>query len=118
MKFDKHEHSRTDHWVQLVLRWGMILSMSVLVAGLVLFVLSPGDVSESDLGLGDIADGLMRGDPIAVIDLGILMLIATPLTRVLATLVIFIADRQPRFVMLSLLVLGIIAFAVLTGSSS
>jgi uncharacterized membrane protein len=114
MRYDEHDHTRTDHWVQLVLRGGMVLSMSVLLIGLALFALSPGEL-DTDLGPGGIADGLLRGDAIAVIDLGIVLLIATPLMRVLTTLVIFIADREPRFVLMSLVVLGVITVAVLTG---
>lgn len=115
MRYDQHDHSRTDRWVQLVLRWGMVASMVVLLIGLLLFALGPEGYGEVDMGFGDIARGLIAGNPIAVIDLGIILLIATPLTRVLTTLAIFIADREPRFILASLLVLGIIATAILLG---
>lgn len=115
MRYDEHDHVRTDRWVQLVLSSGMVISMAVLLIGLLLFVLSPGGHAEVDMGLGDIAAGIGEGNPIAVIDLGIILLIATPLTRVLTTLVIFIVDREPRFILASLLVLGVILAAILIG---
>ncbi|MDW5563909.1 MAG: DUF1634 domain-containing protein [Methanomassiliicoccus sp.] len=115
MRFDEHEHSRTEKWVQLVLRWGMVLSLSVLLLGLALFVLSPPGQSEVDLSPGEIVAGIVDGNAVAVIDLGIVLLIATPLTRVLTTLVIFIVDREYRFVFASLLVLGVISAAILLG---
>jgi uncharacterized membrane protein len=115
MRYDQHDHSRTDRWVHLVLRWGMVLSMTVLLVGLVLFALSPTGNAEIDLAPGDIVQGIMDGDPIAIIDLGIILLIATPLTRVLTTLIIFVADREWRFVLASLIVLGVISAAVLIG---
>lgn len=115
MRYDEHEHSRTDHWVSLVLRSGMVISMVVLLLGILMFALSPNGHVEIDMSLGDIAAGILEGNPIAVIDLGIILLIATPLTRVLTTLVIFVADGEPRFILASLLVLGIIAAAVLLG---
>ncbi|MGE5379366.1 MAG: DUF1634 domain-containing protein [Candidatus Saccharibacteria bacterium] len=49
----------------------------------------------------------------AVIDLGIVMLIATPLTRVLTALAVFIVDREARFIVVSLIVLAVIAVAIL-----
>jgi uncharacterized membrane protein len=115
MMYDEHDHTRTDHWVSLVLRAGMVLSMSILLLGVVLYILSPGGSPEVDLSPGEIVNGIMRGDPIAVIDLGIVLLILTPFTRVLTTLIIFIVDRQPRFVLASLLVLGIILAAIAMG---
>ena len=115
MRYDKHSHTRADHWVSLVLRAGMVLSMSVLLLGLVLFILSPGGNPEADMGLEEMINGIANGDPVAVIDLGIILLILTPLTRVLTTLVIFVIDRQPRFILASLLVLGIIFTAIIIG---
>jgi|ADurb_Met_03_Slu_FD_contig_31_1853795_length_1198_multi_5_in_0_out_0_2 uncharacterized membrane protein len=115
MSYDRGDRSRTDRWVHVVLRWGMTVSMAVLLIGLLLFALDPGGHDEADMGFGDIAQGIAAGNPIAVIDLGIILLIATPLTRVLTTLAIFIADREPRFILVSMLVLGIIALAILLG---
>jgi uncharacterized membrane protein len=112
---DENGHSRTDRWVHLVLRWGMLLSMSVMLVGLVLFAFSPSGHDEIDLSPGEIVPGIAAGDPIAIIDLGIVLLIATPLTRVLTTLIIFVIDREPRFILASLLVLGVIFLAVLIG---
>lgn len=112
---DERDHTRTDRWIHLVLRWGMILSMSVMLLGLALFALSPTGHQEVDLSLGEMVDGVLEGNPIAIIDLGIIMLIATPLTRVLTTLAIFIVGREPRFILASLLVLAVISVAVLIG---
>lgn len=112
---DEHAHTRIDRWIRFVLVAGMAVSVATLVIGLALFALSPVAHEEVDMSLGDIASGILRGDPIAVIDLGIIFLIATPLTRVLAALVVFAADREPRYILVSLAVLALIAVAVLTG---
>jgi uncharacterized membrane protein len=110
---DEHQHTRIDRWIRTVLVGGMVLSVTVMLIGLGLFALSPTGHAEVDLALPDIAAGILRGDPIAVIDLGIVLLIATPLTRVLTALAVFLVDREVRFVLVSLLVLAIIAFAIL-----
>ena len=110
---DGHQHTRIDRWVRVVLVWGMVLSVSVMVLGLVMYALSPAGHQEVDLSLPDIASGIAQGNPIAVIDLGIVLLIATPLTRVLTALAVFIVDRELRFVLVALLVLAVIATAIL-----
>lgn len=112
---DPGDHTQTDRWVHLVLQWGMILSMSVMLLGLALLALSPGGYEEVDLSIGGIGAGIAEGNPIAVVDLGIVLLIATPLTRVLTTLVIFVVNREPRFIIASLIVLGVISLAILLG---
>jgi uncharacterized membrane protein len=91
----------------------MALSVTVMLIGLVLFAFSPTGHEEVDLSLEDIATGIVQGDPIAIIDLGIVLLIATPLTRVLTALMVFLVDREIRFVLISFLVLAVIAFAIL-----
>lgn len=114
---DEHmfRHTRVNRWIRFVLMAGMALSVITLVIGLALYALDPGASEEVDLSLGDIASGVARGDPIAVIDLGIVFLIATPLTRVVAALLVFAADREPRYIIVSLIVLALIAASILTG---
>lgn len=110
----RHDHNLIDRAVRGVLLGGMVLSVSVLSIGLLLYALNPAG-PEVDLPLDQIAEGVLRGDPIAIIDLGILLLIATPLTRVLTAATVFAVDREPRFVVVSLIVLGAILLAVLVG---
>jgi uncharacterized membrane protein len=101
---------RLDRYVSGVLHAGMILSISVLALGLLMFVLSPG--VETSIPLDRLPEELMHLSPVAVIDLGILLLILTPLARVLAAAAIFAAQRELRFVLASLAVLAAIALAI------
>jgi uncharacterized membrane protein len=110
-----HEHTRIDKWIHAVLFLGMVLSITIMVVGLVLYSFTPTGHPEVDLGPGGILSGLGQGNPIAVIDLGIVLLILTPLSRVITALVVFIVDREPRFVLTSLIVLAILALAILVG---
>lgn len=93
----------------------MIVSLTVLLLGLALYVLEPSGHEEVDLSLGKIIEGIMEGDPIAIIDLGIVLLIATPLSRVVTATAVFLVDRESRYALLSLLVLGMLILAILTG---
>jgi uncharacterized membrane protein len=58
---------------------------------------------------------LLSGDPSAVIQLGILFLIATPVCRVLFAIVAFVLEGDRLYVAVSLLVLAVLLFGVLRG---
>jgi len=97
------------------LKYGMIISLAVLLLGLTMYVLDPSGHEEMDLSLGEIVEGILGGNPIAIIDLGIVLLIATPLSRVVTAAAVFLVYREGRYVLLSLLVLAMLFLAVLTG---
>lgn len=101
--------------LRIVLLAGMVLSVSVMMAGLIMYSVSSGEWEEKALSLNEIAAGIVHGNPIALIDLGILLLIATPLTRVISTTIIFLHSGEMRFVVIALLVLVVITAAVLSG---
>ncbi|NLK24957.1 MAG: DUF1634 domain-containing protein [Euryarchaeota archaeon] len=109
----ERDRSRIDRYVHLVLLTGTICSISVLTLGLLLYLISPVEVGEG-LPMDQMMGGLLAGNPIAIINLGILLLIATPLTRVLAAAVVFTIDKEPRFVAVSLIVIATITLAILT----
>ncbi len=110
----KHRHDRLDRWIGAVLKYGMLLSLAVLLLGLALYIVEPSG-PEVDLSLPEIAQGVLRGDAIAVIDLGIVLLIATPLSRVITATVVFMVDREPRYAALSLIVLAMVSLAIFLG---
>ena len=94
----------------LVLVTGMVLSFSIMLIGLVMYAINPTD--GTTLSLDKIADGIAHGNPIAVIDLGIVILIATPLVRIMAAGITFGLEGDYRFVGISIFVLAMILLAV------
>lgn len=108
------ERSRVDRWVRTILVSGIALSMGLMLVGLVMHALFP-DHPDEDLSLEEIASGIVAGNPVAIIDLGIVILIATPLTRVVTALVVFTIDRELRFMLACILILLIVGSAVLIG---
>lgn len=101
---------RLDRYVSMVLRVGMLLSVAVIAVGLLLYVLFPGPAEP--IPPERLPGELMNGSPAAVISLGILLLIITPLARVLAAALVFAVNREPRFVLASLAVLTAIVLAI------
>jgi uncharacterized membrane protein len=54
-------------------------------------------------------------EPTAIIQLGIVLLIATPIARVLLTLIAFAVRRDRMYVLISALVLVLLGYSLLAG---
>ena len=60
--------------------------------------------------------GIAHRDAAAIIDLGILLLVATPICRVIFAVVGFAIERDRLYVAISLTVLAVLLFGMLRGS--
>jgi uncharacterized membrane protein len=60
-------------------------------------------------------DGLTSGQGIAIIQLGILFLILTPLVRIIFALIGYLKEKDYLYVVISAIVLGIMVFSFITG---
>ena len=106
-----------------VLRLGTLISAVVIALGGVAFLVSHGGESPHyDLFHGEPADldsvaGIVtdsvRFDPRGVIQLGMLLLVATPIARVIGALVAFAARRDVAYVVISSLVLAALLYGLL-----
>jgi uncharacterized membrane protein len=102
--------------VQPILRWGMVLSLVLMLFGLTLGFVTGGQ-DASVVPLEKIPGRLFELDPAAFLTLGIVLLIATPLARVFGALCVFLRERDRKFVLVSLAVLLSVALAVLLGAA-
>jgi len=103
-----------------VLQAGVILSAAVIAIGLLLMALQPDTFAPAQLQqfphtFAQVATGVPALRPQAVIALGLLLLIATPVLRVAVSLVTFAVERDWRFVVITLLVLLILLFSIFFG---
>jgi uncharacterized membrane protein len=57
--------------------------------------------------------GIARGDSSAIIELGILLLVATPICRVIFAVIAFAIERDRLYVAISLTVLAVLLFGML-----
>lgn len=113
--------------IGLILRWGVYLSLSVAIIGGFIYLTTKGDHTsmqqkafvEKDENLitlvRDMFRGIAKGDGLSIIELGILLLIATPLTRVVFSLWAFNQEKDRLYVTITLIVLVIIFVSILTG---
>jgi uncharacterized membrane protein len=85
-----------------ILRAGVIASVAVMLAGLVLsFIHGPLSVATMQRAVFDgrassVWRGLREGRGEAVIELGIYLLVATPIMRVVASMVLFLFEEHDR----------------------
>jgi uncharacterized membrane protein len=56
---------------------------------------------------------LAQGDPSAIVQLGVLLLIATPIARVVFAVIGFAIERDRLYVLISLIVLAVLIFGLL-----
>jgi|GEM_PF-1560918 len=100
------------NWViHKVLLAGVVVSMTLIGVGLFLTATTP-DAEQEWIGLGSLWDALVALEPVALVELGLLVLIATPLLRILTALVLFTTERDYRFILIALFVLGMVSLAV------
>jgi len=107
--------ARVEGWAALVLRAGTLLSVGLLAIGVALMTLagwSPLDAAWPALDLGRIPGDLLALRPEGFLWLGLLATLSTPLLRVAASVVGFLAAGERRMAGLGTAVLGIIALAV------
>jgi uncharacterized membrane protein len=110
------------------LRLGVILATAVIAFGFLVFMIlnssfsasmftqyNPNKVPHGDfsVSLSGIASGLVSFKPYAVIELGLLILLATPVTRVFLSIILFQVEGDRRYVYITLGVLLILLFAML-----
>lgn len=111
-----------------ILRGGVYLSLSVALVGGIVYLAHHG--GEKDLIIGgkftkddktivqilhDTFWGIRQGKGSSIIELGVLLLIATPIARVVFSLIAFAVEKDKEYVLITFIVLLIILFSMFTG---
>jgi uncharacterized membrane protein len=118
------DDQRVEQWIGNLLRAGVLTAAAVVFVGALLYLAQHGDEpadystfrgEPSDLRIvGEIVAGALTLDGREVIQLGILLLIATPVARVILAAGAFALERDRLYVVVTLVVLGVL-LASLTG---
>ena len=113
---------RAEVTIGVLLRTGLLLAAAVVLAGGVLYLMhSSGTRPEYGVFRGEPADlrnlsGIFRGaralDAGAIIQLGLLLLIATPVARVAFSVWAFARERDWMYVMVTAGVLGLLLYSL------
>jgi uncharacterized membrane protein YfcA/uncharacterized membrane protein len=107
---------QTELIISYVLRGGVYISAAVILVGVILFYTRPHP-AEADLtyphNLNAILPALGAGSPVAIITLGLLILLATPVIRVAVSIVAFAVERDWLYVCITLVVLTLLLTSIL-----
>src|SRR5689334_4642443 len=101
--------------VQGVLFAGVVSSVTLIVVGLLLLAFSHTPHRSAVLPIRQAVREALQLRPTAWLDLGIFVLMLTPIVRVLAALVVYARERDFRYVLVSLIVLAILTLSVALG---
>lgn len=120
----RDEESRVEAAVSVILRTGVIISAAILFIGLGLLVargeFAHGTRIDAKMAypkdIPTLIAGLSVADPASIISLGLLVLIATPVTRVAASIILFAASRDWLYVVITAVVLSILVFGIAVGA--
>ena len=116
--------ARLENLLGNVLRLGVVAAAAVVLAGGAIFLSrhgmeppryhvfrgEPGDLRTVGGIVRDVFDTRGRG----LIQFGLLLLIATPITRVLLSAFIFAAQRDLRYVLFTLIVLSVLIYGLVS----
>lgn len=122
----KWNDERAERIIGTLLQSGVIISGLVVLAGGIFYVLRYAHVPmeyasfvssrESLPAMREVAKDALHGDPREIIEIGLLLLIATPVARVLFSIVAFWLEGDRLYVALTAIVFLILIYSLFGGA--
>ncbi|MFZ0945329.1 MAG: DUF1634 domain-containing protein [Syntrophobacteraceae bacterium] len=119
------DDDKVDRMIGSLLRTGVVVSALIVLAGAVLHLAHYGAAMPDYhtfrgepaalTCIGGICRNVLGLQPLSLIQLGLVVLILTPLARVLFALVAFAVQRDILYVFVSLIVLGVLIYSITVG---
>lgn len=119
----KFDEARVESMIGGLLRTGVVAAAIVVLTGGLLFLLRFG-MGKPDYatfrgepaqlrGISGILAGTVHGDSRSLIQFGLLLLIATPVARVIFSAYAFARERESKYVVFALIVLALLCYSLL-----
>lgn len=116
---------QVEQSIAFLLRVGVLLAAAVVLMGGFLYLAHEGN-HHADYSVFQSEPRYLRtpslvlrdafsGEPKAIIELGLLLLILTPVARVVFSIVAFVRERDRMYVVMTLIVLGVLLYSLLAG---
>jgi uncharacterized membrane protein len=113
---------RVERAMGTLLRVGVVTAAAVVLIGGIRYFLAQGNApvdyrvfrgEPADLtGVGGVVRGLLRGDGRSMIQFGLLLLVATPIARVVFAIGAFAAEHDRTYVVISTIVLAALLYGL------
>ena len=110
-----HVMEPVERVIRSVLLCGIALSVALMAAGLVLGVARGAGLPRGVVPLAELPRALAALRPAAYLSLGLIVLIGTPFVRVAGSLVVFVRERDRRYVLVTTIVLLVMCLGVVLG---
>ena len=101
--------------IRAILLCGIALSVALMAAGVVLVAARGAGLPRAVVPLAELPRALAALRPAAYLSLGLIVLIGTPFVRVAGSLVVFVRERDGRYVLVTASVLLVMCASVLLG---
>lgn len=109
---EQESFNRVVHYLLII---GLVVSVVFILTGLVIALANQQPVPHSMVPLGEIVSQMVRFEAAGFITLGLLVLIATPVMRVILSAVTFIVEKDWRFTGITLIVLATVLVSIILG---
>lgn len=109
-----------EDFISQSLRWGVVISALIIALGLVTYLFTGNSGYPAGFfptSILQVLKDVTRFKSFAIIDLGLLLLIATPIFRVAASIIAFIFDRDRPYVLITTYVLIMLILSLLLGKA-
>lgn len=106
-----YSEEKGQHAIASVLRYGSGISTLIMALGLAVIILRGPGLSIPSihrLHLRTVFSNLGRFDPVALIEFGLLLLLLTPILRIVVAAASFALEHDTRYVLISLGVLAVV----------
>ncbi len=114
----RDERYHVYHILSRVLIVGIAASMLLMLIGFALLLANDGSSIQHLPSLGQLLEGVLRLDASSVIWFATLLLILTPIARVVAAVLLFIHERDEQYFFITLTVLILLIMSFLIGIST
>lgn len=109
LEISDHTHYNTERWTSRVLRLGVWISAGLMIFGLLIAIISPSSIISisTNPSIKELVLRLLSGsfDPVTLMYIGLVLLMLTPILRVITAVFGFTVEREWKFVFVSSIVL-------------
>jgi uncharacterized membrane protein len=115
MHMVRFSEEKSERAIAVALRYGSLISTLVMALGLGLMLLRGSAMSLATyhrIRLSQLFSLVVRFDPAGLTELGVLLLLLTPLFRILVAIISFALERDLKYVLIALGVLSVVLLSI------